>query len=146
MARWRDIPSALDDIFGVLEKLDRRTRLAVNALSNLETTMATAIDHLRAAVTAQTTVTQGVVTLLQDLNARLRAAIDDEDDEAIEAIAAELEANTASLASAVVANTPVGGEPAPDLDPKPAPETPEPQAEAGTATEASPEDPNKSPA
>lgn len=126
MARFPDIPSALHHISEMLDKLDRRTRLAVSALTNLENTMASAIDHLRAAVTAQTTVTQGVVTLLQDLNTRLREAIDNEDSDAIEAIAEELEKNTASLASAVVANTPVGGEPAPVLGP------PEPQAEEGT--------------
>src|SRR5262245_60668391 len=66
----------------------------------------TAIDDLRAAVAAERTVTQGVVTLLQDLNQRLHDAVQSDDMSAVSAVVADLKANTDTLAAAVAANTP----------------------------------------
>jgi hypothetical protein len=75
-----------------------------------------AIDDLRAAVAAERSVTQGVVTLLQDLNQRLHDAVNADDMAAVSAVVADIKANTDTLAAAVAANTPSSpgtGSPAP---------------------------------
>jgi hypothetical protein len=72
-------------------------------------TLMTSVADVQADVTAQTTVIGSAVTLLQGLSAQLAAA--GTDPAALDAIKASLDANTAALAAAVVANTP--GAPAP---------------------------------
>lgn len=67
--------------------------------------MSKELDDLKAAVDAQTTVTQSVVTLLTNLAQQLKDAKDDP--VAIEALANTVSANAKSLSDAVVANTPV---------------------------------------
>lgn len=62
------------------------------------------IDKLRAASERQTTVVQSVVTFMQGLPQVLRDSADDPEE--IEAIAAQIEANTDAVAQAMVANTP----------------------------------------
>jgi len=71
--------------------------------------MSEAMDRLRADVEAQKTVTGSVLTLLNDISQKLKSAVASEDTEAIEAISADLEANTKSLSDAVLANTPAQG-------------------------------------
>ena len=73
------------------------------------------IDDLQADVTAQTTVVQSTITLLNGIAAQLKAAAGEP--AKILAIATGLEANTAALAAAVTANT----APAPAPAPSPAP-------------------------
>lgn len=77
--------------FGVLFQLGR-----------IEMTLA----ELKAKVDAETTVVQSAVTLLSSLAQSLKDAIAANDPAAIQAIADELDTNTASLAAAVAANTP----------------------------------------
>jgi hypothetical protein len=72
-------------------------------------TMATIAD-IQADVTSQNTVIGSAVTLLQGLKAALDAA--GTDPAALQAVKDSLDANTASLAAAVVANTPGAPPPA----------------------------------
>jgi hypothetical protein len=74
-------------------------------IRKLEMLMA-AIDNLTAAVAAQTTVEQSVVTLLTQLSASLQAAIASGNPAAVQAAADTITSNTAALAAAVTANTP----------------------------------------
>jgi len=62
------------------------------------------LDELKAKVDAEGTVEQSAITLLQGLSAQLTAAKNDPAQ--IQAIADEIDANSASLAAAVSANTP----------------------------------------
>lgn len=62
------------------------------------------IDQLKAKVTANTAVTQSSVLLIQGLVQQLKDAADDPAE--LQAVIAEIEANTAALAAAVPANTP----------------------------------------
>lgn len=71
-----------------------------------EIIMATLAD-IRAAVEAQTTVDQSVITLLGELKDKLDEAIANGADPAeLQAIADELASNTQALSEAVTANTP----------------------------------------
>lgn len=62
------------------------------------------IDQLKAKVTANTAVTQSTVTLIQGLIQQLKDAADDPAE--LQAVIAEIEANTQALAAAVPVNTP----------------------------------------
>jgi hypothetical protein len=65
------------------------------------------LDDLTAAVAAEKTATASAIALLEGLKTKLDAAIlADDDGAALEALSAELGANTTALAAAVVANTP----------------------------------------
>ncbi len=64
------------------------------------------LDDIVAKVTALTAVDDSVVALLQDLKAKLDAAIASGDPAKIQAIADSIGAETTRLAAAVVANTP----------------------------------------
>lgn len=75
--------------------------------------MSAEMDALRASVTSQKTVVDGVVTMLSDLSARLKEAIANDDPAAIQAIVADVDANTKALGDAVMANTPAPADPAP---------------------------------
>lgn len=89
--------------------------------------MAKGLDDLRAAVAAQSTVNESAVALLQGISQKLNAAIAGDDDDAVEEIAKQLEAQTAQLAAAVAANTPAAS-PAPSA----------PAADAAGASNAAP--------
>ncbi len=67
--------------------------------------MATIAD-VQAAVTNETTVVGGVVTLLNQLSALLKAAIASNDPAALQAVVDSINANATTLANAVNANTP----------------------------------------
>lgn len=71
------------------------------------------LDRLRAAVTAETTVGQSVIVLLNDISQKLKDAIASGNQEELDALAAELETNKAALATAVASNTPAANEPPP---------------------------------
>jgi uncharacterized coiled-coil protein SlyX len=64
------------------------------------------ISELNAAVTAQRTVIDSAVTLLNGLHEQLTAAIAASDPAAIQKVADDLAANTTALSQAVVTNTP----------------------------------------
>jgi len=83
-------------------RLDDRLRL----ITKMEHKMSQEMDRLRAAVTAERTVSASIVTLLNDINQKLRDAGASGDPAALMALADEIEANTKALADAVVANTP----------------------------------------
>jgi hypothetical protein len=87
-------------------------------LDRLEHIMATLAD-IGAAVAAEQTVEQGVIVLLQNLSADLKAAIASNDPVAMQAIVTTIDANSAALAAAVTANTPAAPTP-----PAPAPTPP----------------------
>ncbi len=74
-------------------------------LARLEAIMAT-LDDIVAKVTALTTVDDSVVALLQDLKAKLDAAIASGDPAKIQAISDAIGAQTDRLSAAVTANTP----------------------------------------
>lgn len=74
----------------------------------------TVLDQLTADVTSNTTVTQSAITLLQGLKNRLDLAIAANqagDATQLAALSTSLEAQTAALAAAVTANTPVDPQP-----------------------------------
>ena len=68
--------------------------------------MSAEFDALRANVAAQATVIDSVITLLNDLKARLDSALAANDTAALQQLADDIDANTRRLAEAVVANTP----------------------------------------
>lgn len=78
-------------------------------LANQEKIMAT-VAQVQADVTAEDTVIDSAVTLLQGLSAALTAA--GTDPAALDALKADIDAKTAVLAAAVVANTPGAPSPA----------------------------------
>ena len=76
------------------------------------------LDALTAQVAANTNVTLSAIDLLNGIAAKLKDA--GNDPVAIAKLAADLKANTDSLAAAVVANTPAAPDVAPAVDPAPA--------------------------
>ncbi len=68
--------------------------------------MAQELDDLKAAVAAETEVTQSAIALLNGLKAKLDAAIAAGDPAALKALSDSLGKDTTDLAAAVTANTP----------------------------------------
>lgn len=93
------VPSSdLNDRLAALSrKLDR-------ILTNQETIMAT-LEDLKAAVARETDAEQSVITLLQGISQQLKDAKAANDPAAIDAVIAQIDANTAKLGAAVVENT-----------------------------------------
>lgn len=82
------------------------------------------LDLLRTSVSSITNVVDSAIALIGGLAQRLREALENNDDEAIAQLAAELDASKQSLAFAIAENTdPVGIDPAP---------TPAPDGESAT--------------
>ena len=78
--------------------------------------MSTQLDELKAQVAASDTVMAGAAILLQGIGARLTAA--GTDPAALSALASDLKTNTATLAKAVLDNTPSApADPAPAAAP-----------------------------
>ena len=75
-------------------------------LIEMSTTTTNSLANLQAAVAAETTVNQSVLALLTTLAAELQAASPTGDNPAIDAVVTTMNANAASLAAAVSANTP----------------------------------------
>ncbi len=92
----------------VLETIHANQLVMLDMLSRLlnqeDTIMATLADIV-AAVTAEKTVEDSVVTLLSSLSAQLKAAIASNDPVAMQAVVDSINANAATLATAVTANT-----------------------------------------
>jgi hypothetical protein len=86
----------------------RADQLILDSLTQLNRrfdVMTTALENLQAAVAAEATVEASVVTLLTNLSADLQSAIASNNPAAIQAVADQITANTATLAAAVSANT-----------------------------------------
>lgn len=82
-----------------------------NAIALLQLQMRIVMADLTAlkdAVAKEREVTASVIALLGDLTKRLNDAIASQDPAAIQAVVDDINSNSASLAAAVVANTPVG--------------------------------------
>lgn len=76
------------------------------------------IGLISAALIGLTSVVAAAEHLLEDLHARLQAAVDAGDDEGIQAILDSIEENRSGLAAAVAANTVADAEaPTPEPDP-----------------------------
>ena len=65
-----------------------------------------ALDNLKAAVAAETTISRSAITLLEGLKSRLDDAIASGDPAEVQALADQLGSDTAALSDAVAANTP----------------------------------------
>jgi hypothetical protein len=81
-------------------------------LAAMSASTTNSLANLQAAVAAQTTVTQSVLTLLSTMAAEIAAASPTGDNPAIDAVVTTMNANAASLAAAVTANTPAAPAPA----------------------------------
>ena len=68
--------------------------------------MAGELEQLKAAVVANTTVTESAITLLVGIKTKLDEAIATNDPAALAALSAELGGENQRLADAIVANTP----------------------------------------
>lgn len=77
------------------------------------------IDDVIASVTAENTVIDSVVALLQSLSSQLAAA--GTDPAKLDSLKSTIDAKTTALAAAVVANTPAATPPAPTPAPTPGP-------------------------
>lgn len=84
-----------------------RVEAKLDFLIGKEIHMAGEIDKLESDVAAEETVLGGVTSLLSGLKAELDAAIAANDMSRVSAVSAKIEADTAALSAAVVANTPV---------------------------------------
>lgn len=85
--------------------------------ANLEGKIMTALTDLQAAVAAEDTVIASAMTLIQGIPALIAAA--GTDPAALAALTADIQAQSANLAAAITANTPVAA-PAPAPAPAPA--------------------------
>jgi len=83
-----------------------RVEEKVDRILAKEIRMAKTLDDVLADVTAQTTVVQSVLTLIEGLKQQLADALASGDPAKVQAVLDGLEANTASLSAAVTANTP----------------------------------------
>lgn len=91
---------------------NNQTAILFAILNNQERIMATLAD-IQAKLAAETTVEASVIALLQTLSADLKAAIAGNDPVALQAVADQIDQNSAALAAAVTANTPAAPAPAP---------------------------------
>jgi len=100
----------------VSAKLDQ----ILTALQSLGDKLMATLADIQNDVASESTVIDGVVTLLGELSTQLAAAIAANDPAALQAIVTSIDANKAKLAAAVAANTPA----APAGNPSPPPVTP----------------------
>ncbi len=97
------IQDRLDKILGFLQENQKQ-----------EEEIMQEFEDLKAAVAAETEVTQAAVTLIDGLAAKLTALKDAPTPEAVQALVEELHADKAALAAAVAANTAAVPQPAPE--------------------------------
>lgn len=125
-----DIRLLHDDLFN---KIDKK-------ISKIKEHLMTAIDDLAAKVAAEGDAVDSVITLLQGLKAQLDAA--GTDPAKLTQLSADIDQQTAKLASAVTANTPTAtaqpepdtsGEPATPSDPAPVTEGAEGQSDGSSS-------------
>jgi len=69
--------------------------------------MSEALDRLTAEVAESRSATNSILTLVAGLSEQIRDAVDNEDDEALLALADDLDAQQRDIAAAVTENTPV---------------------------------------
>jgi hypothetical protein len=96
----------------VLARIERAVLTVLKRLELLTETVMATMDDVRARVDAQRTVTQSVVTLLEELRRQLATAAASQDPAVMQALADSIEANTAVLAAAVTSHTPAQNQPA----------------------------------
>lgn len=84
---------------------NNQTAILFAILNNQERIMATLAD-IQAKLAAETTAEAKVIALLQTLSDDLKVAIANNDPVALQAVADQLDQNTAALAAAVAADTP----------------------------------------
>lgn len=116
---WRE--TQLDRIEHNQVVMDRKLNailVGLNIIFKQEQGMTQQLNDLEAQVTENTSVEQSALVLIQGLHDKLEAAL--EDPAKLTALKDELKASATALAAAVAANTP--SEPAPVVDPTPAPE------------------------
>lgn len=118
-------------------EVQRLLRHIAGEVRNLQEALMSWKDDLKAAIVEDTAVTQGVVDLVAKQADQIQKLINDGLDPAeMQKYVDEIRANSATLASAVAANTSAPPEPAPvvpepEVVPEPAPEpAPEPTPEA----------------
>lgn len=102
----------------LFERLDAIDAAIAQLKTQGEQIMATLAD-ITAAVAAEKTVEDSVITLLQQLSQMLKDAIAANDPVAMQAVVDQLNANAKTLSDAVVANTPTPPTPAPAPAPTP---------------------------
>ena len=93
----------------LLEQLDRIEHKCDHLLVQLsqeENLLMASLDDVQADVTAQTSVVESAVVLLQGLSGQLAAALASGDPAKIQALKDGIDRNTAALAQAVAKNTP----------------------------------------
>jgi len=99
--RWEELETRL--LLRVTELLEHVHTVLHNEMRNIMASL----DAITAAVTAQETVQASIIELLNGIAAQLTEAIaNGADPVAIQAIADQISADTATLSDAVVANTP----------------------------------------
>lgn len=100
--RFLELPSVLQRMAGDL----RRLQVDVVDIKMKVKEMSQALDNLKAAVAAQTTIDASAKTLIEGIAAQLAAKASANDDADLQALADQLTAASAPLADAVAANTP----------------------------------------
>lgn len=103
-------------------KLDTIIALLRQSINQEEQQMAT-LEDLAGEVSANGNAVSSAVQLLNGLSQQLRDAVAQNDPAAINALADQLDANTAALSEAVTANTPAAPDATPPTE-EPAPEEP----------------------
>ena len=93
-------------LFVQLDRIERKCDQILVNLAREENVLMALIDDVAADVTAQTTVIDSAVTLLNGLSDQLAAAIASGDPAKVQAVKDSIDTNTAKLAAAVAANTP----------------------------------------
>lgn len=101
---WGDLQTQLNRI----ERAIAQLAAGLNVVITEEKAIMATLTDIQAAVTAEKTVEDSVVTLLQQLAAQLKAALAANDPAAAQAIVDQINANAKALADAVAANTPAG--------------------------------------
>jgi ABC-type transporter Mla subunit MlaD len=104
-------------------RLDRKIDGLYALLEGRNRQIMASFSDVQDAISAQTSVEGGIVTLLQSLAGQLRAQANagGATPEQLQTLVDEINANTGTLSAAVVANTPAAAPPAPDPTPAPAP-------------------------
>lgn len=135
------LEDAVARIEAVSEQADEARRL-LRRITRMENAEMVKLADIRAAVEANANVQAGVITLLQKLSTDLQSALDNGSDEELQAVIDQLNGNTAAMAAAVVANTPVANEQPPEPPAEePAPVEPGPAPEPAPAPEPTPAEP-----
>jgi chromosome segregation ATPase len=95
--------------FASFEKQLTQMSGQIDTLIQKDSAMSAALDALTAQVTQNTTVEGSAVTLIQNIAAQLQAALNNNDDAALQNLTTELNTSATALAAAITANTPAAG-------------------------------------